>query len=60
MHNTSTTLVAGQSLTQKISLREPSNQYRYGDIVAFTNPTIYIRNPNGVQISTGSITVKKI
>jgi hypothetical protein len=41
-------------------LREPNNGYRYGHFIAFTDPTIYIRKPAGVQIFSGSITVKKI
>jgi hypothetical protein len=43
-----------------MQLREPDNSYRYGHFAAFADPTIYIRKPAGVQILTGSITVKKI
>ncbi|GHV25645.1 hypothetical protein FACS1894176_04650 [Bacteroidia bacterium] len=55
-----TTVTAGQTLTRKMSLREPDNAYRYGDLVAFINPTIYIRKPAGVEVYSGSIIVKKI
>jgi hypothetical protein len=43
-----------------MSLREPSNEYKYGELVAFVNPTIYIRKPAGVQVYSDSITVKEI
>jgi hypothetical protein len=43
-----------------MSLREPDNAYRYGHFAAFVDPTIYIRKPAGVEIYTGTITVKKI
>jgi hypothetical protein len=41
-------------------LREPSNEYRYGELVAFIDPTIYIRKPAGVQIYSGSVVVNEI
>jgi hypothetical protein len=55
-----TNVTAGQTLTWTMYLREPSNEYKYGELVAFTDPTIYIRKPAGVQIYSGSIIVKEI
>jgi uncharacterized membrane protein len=43
-----------------MSLREPHNDYRYGELVAFTDPTIYIRKPVGVQVYSSGIIVKEI
>jgi hypothetical protein len=45
-----------------MTLREPSNDYRYAELVAFVDPTIYIRKPAGVQIysDSGSVVVKEI
>lgn len=55
-----TTVTAGQRKTWTMSLREPSNEYRYGRFLAFADPTIYIRKPAGVEIYSGDVTVKKI
>jgi hypothetical protein len=59
-NNNNTTATAGQNSTYTLYLREPSNEYRYGELVAFINPTIYIRKPAGVEVYSGGITVKKI
>lgn len=58
--NNSTTATAGKTSTSTFYLREPNNGYKYGELVAFVNPNIYIRKPDGVQIYSGSINVKKI
>jgi hypothetical protein len=41
-------------------LREPDNEYKYGELIAFVDPTIYIRKPAGVQIYSGSVVVNEI
>jgi hypothetical protein len=43
-----------------MTLREPSNDYRYAELIAFIDPTIYIRKPAGVEVYSGSIIVKEI
>ncbi|MDR0608248.1 MAG: hypothetical protein LBG52_08155 [Candidatus Peribacteria bacterium] len=57
---TSTTVTAGQRQTRAMALREPSNEYRYAELIALLNPTIYIRKPLGVEVYSGGITVKAI
>ncbi|MDR3168951.1 MAG: hypothetical protein LBU27_04250 [Candidatus Peribacteria bacterium] len=57
---TSTTAIAGQRTTLAMTLREPSNEYKYAELLGFINPTIYIRKPVGVEVYSGSITVKEI
>jgi hypothetical protein len=43
-----------------MTLREPGNESLYGQLVAFVDPTIYIRKPAGVQVYPDSIVVKEI
>jgi hypothetical protein len=50
---------AGQKTTIQFNVKEGDSQYLYGNLLAFTNPNIYIRKPAGTQIDLGSIVVKK-
>ena len=56
----STSVTAGQRSSRTMTLREPSNEYTYGQLVAFTDPTIYIRKPTGVEVYSGNIIVKEM